>query len=93
MSAAADERNELVVITDVVVGPIEVGGEHQQHGVRAIFVVDPPDHWRHFIYSIAPQDGTVWGFITRGFVRAPLVGTPAAEFDPTKYRWIGKGRC
>jgi tripartite-type tricarboxylate transporter receptor subunit TctC len=43
----------------------------------------------NFIYSIAPQDGTVWGFITRGFVRAPLLGTPQAEFDPTRYHWIG----
>jgi tripartite-type tricarboxylate transporter receptor subunit TctC len=43
----------------------------------------------NFIYGIAPQDGTAWGFITRGFVRAPLVGTPQAQFDPTKYQWIG----
>jgi tripartite-type tricarboxylate transporter receptor subunit TctC len=43
----------------------------------------------NFLYSIAPQDGTAWGFITRGFVRAPLLGTPQAEFDPTKYHWIG----
>ena len=43
----------------------------------------------NFIYGIAPQDGTAWGFITRGFVRAPLLGTPQARFDPTKYQWIG----
>src|SRR3984893_6785634 len=43
----------------------------------------------NFIYGIAPQDGTAWGFITRGFVRAPLLGTPQAQFDPTKYQWIG----
>jgi tripartite-type tricarboxylate transporter receptor subunit TctC len=43
----------------------------------------------NFIYSIAPQDGTAWGFITRGFVRAPLLGTPQAQFDPTRYQWIG----
>src|SRR6266481_3080384 len=41
----------------------------------------------NFIYSIAPQDGTAWGFTTRGFVRAPLLGTPQAQFDPTKYQW------
>jgi tripartite-type tricarboxylate transporter receptor subunit TctC len=41
------------------------------------------------MYSIAPQDGTAWGFITRGFVRAPLLQTPQAEFDPTRYQWIG----
>jgi tripartite-type tricarboxylate transporter receptor subunit TctC len=43
----------------------------------------------NFIYSIAPQDGTAWGFITRGFVRAPLLATPQAQFDPTRYNWIG----
>jgi tripartite-type tricarboxylate transporter receptor subunit TctC len=42
-----------------------------------------------YLYGIAPQDGTAWGFITRGFVRAPLLGTPQAQFDPTKYQWIG----
>jgi tripartite-type tricarboxylate transporter receptor subunit TctC len=43
----------------------------------------------NYMYGIAPQDGTAWGFITRGFVRAPLMGTQQAEFDPTKYHWIG----
>jgi tripartite-type tricarboxylate transporter receptor subunit TctC len=43
----------------------------------------------NFIYAIAPQDGTAWGFITRGFVRAPLLQNPQAQFDPTKYHWIG----
>jgi tripartite-type tricarboxylate transporter receptor subunit TctC len=43
----------------------------------------------NFMYSIAPQDGTAWGFITRGFVRAPLLQTPQADFDPTRYQWIG----
>ena len=43
----------------------------------------------NYIYSIAPQDGTAWGFITRGFVRAPLLQTPQADFDPTRFQWIG----
>ncbi|HWF94307.1 MAG TPA: tripartite tricarboxylate transporter substrate-binding protein [Xanthobacteraceae bacterium] len=43
----------------------------------------------NFIYGIAPQDGTAWGFITRGFVRAPMLATPQAQFDPTRYHWIG----
>jgi tripartite-type tricarboxylate transporter receptor subunit TctC len=43
----------------------------------------------NFLYSIAPQDGTAWGFITRGFVRAPLLNTPQADFDPTRFHWIG----
>lgn len=43
----------------------------------------------NYIYSVAPQDGTVWGFITRGFVLAPLLKYPSATFDPTKFHWIG----
>jgi tripartite-type tricarboxylate transporter receptor subunit TctC len=43
----------------------------------------------NYLYSIAPQDGTYWGFITRGFVMAPLLGSEAAKFDPTKFQWIG----
>jgi tripartite-type tricarboxylate transporter receptor subunit TctC len=43
----------------------------------------------NYIYSIAPQDGTAWGFITRGFLLAPLLKVPQAQFDPTKFNWIG----
>jgi tripartite-type tricarboxylate transporter receptor subunit TctC len=43
----------------------------------------------NFLYSIGPQDGTAWGFITRGFLLAPLLKYPQADFDPTKYQWIG----
>ena len=42
-----------------------------------------------FMQSVAPQDGTAWGFITRGFVRAPLLKTVGADFDPVKFQWIG----
>ena len=37
-----------------------------------------------FIESIAPQDGTAWGFITRGFMLAPLLKLPQANFQPDK---------
>jgi tripartite-type tricarboxylate transporter receptor subunit TctC len=43
----------------------------------------------NYIYAIAPQDGTVWGFITRGFVLAAILKIPQAQFDPTKFNWIG----
>jgi len=43
----------------------------------------------NYIDGIAPQDGTVWGFITRGFLLAPLLKVPQAQFDPTKFNWIG----
>ncbi|HLH96913.1 MAG TPA: hypothetical protein VKW08_17520 [Xanthobacteraceae bacterium] len=42
-----------------------------------------------YIYGIAPQDGTAWGFITRGFLLAPLLKLSQAQFDPTKFNWIG----
>jgi tripartite-type tricarboxylate transporter receptor subunit TctC len=43
----------------------------------------------NYIYGIAPQDGTAWGFITRGFLLAPLLKIAQAQFDPTKFNWIG----
>jgi tripartite-type tricarboxylate transporter receptor subunit TctC len=42
-----------------------------------------------YIYGIAPQDGTAWGFITRGFLLGPLLKIPQAQFDPLKFNWIG----
>jgi tripartite-type tricarboxylate transporter receptor subunit TctC len=42
-----------------------------------------------YIYKVAPQDGTYWGFITRGFLLAPLLKMPGADFDPTKFNWMG----
>lgn len=43
----------------------------------------------NFVYGLAPQDGTVWGFITRGFLLAPLLKYTGVQFDPTKFNWIG----
>jgi tripartite-type tricarboxylate transporter receptor subunit TctC len=42
-----------------------------------------------YVYGIAPQDGTVWGFISRGFLLAPLLKVPQAQFDPARFSWIG----
>jgi tripartite-type tricarboxylate transporter receptor subunit TctC len=42
-----------------------------------------------FIESIGPQDGTAWGFITRGFMLAPLLKLPQANFQPAQFNWIG----
>ena len=43
----------------------------------------------NYIASVAPQDGTTWGFITRGFLLAPLLKIQQANFDPTRFNWIG----
>jgi tripartite-type tricarboxylate transporter receptor subunit TctC len=42
-----------------------------------------------YIESVGPQDGTAWGFITRGFMLAPLLKLPQATFSPTRFNWIG----
>ena len=42
-----------------------------------------------YIERVAPQDGTAWGFITRGFMLAPLLKLPQADFQPAKFNWIG----
>jgi tripartite-type tricarboxylate transporter receptor subunit TctC len=42
-----------------------------------------------YIKGIGPQDGTAWGFITRGFMLAPLLRLPQANFRPQQFNWIG----
>ncbi len=43
----------------------------------------------NYIQNVGPQDGTQWAFITRGFMLAPLLNVPGAQFNPTKFNWIG----
>jgi tripartite-type tricarboxylate transporter receptor subunit TctC len=43
----------------------------------------------NFIQNVGSQDGLHWAFITRGFMLAPLLKIPGAQFDPTKFNWIG----
>src|SRR5262249_56960182 len=45
-----------------------------------------------FIESIGPQDGTAWGFITRGFILAPLLKLPQASIQPPRGHGIGSQR-
>ena len=40
----------------------------------------------NFVYGIGPQDGTVYGYISRGFIIQPLLGNSAVQFDPTKFK-------
>ena len=42
-----------------------------------------------FIYNLAPKDGTVMGLIARDAVLGPLTGSAGAQFDPTKFSWLG----
>jgi tripartite-type tricarboxylate transporter receptor subunit TctC len=43
----------------------------------------------NWLYNAAPKDGTVFGTIARGGAFDPLFGVKAAQFDATKFNWIG----
>ena len=43
----------------------------------------------NFIYNVAPKDGTTIGAISRDAVLGPLTGASGAQFDATKFSWLG----
>jgi tripartite-type tricarboxylate transporter receptor subunit TctC len=43
----------------------------------------------NWLYNVGPKDGTVFGIIGRGTGFDPLLGKKGAQFDATKYNWIG----
>src|ERR1700675_487964 len=43
----------------------------------------------NFIYNVAPKDGTTIALISRDAVLGPLTGAPGAQFDATKFSWLG----
>jgi tripartite-type tricarboxylate transporter receptor subunit TctC len=43
----------------------------------------------NWLYRVAPKDGTVIGTIGRGTAFDPVLGEPGAQFDGTKFTWIG----
>jgi tripartite-type tricarboxylate transporter receptor subunit TctC len=43
----------------------------------------------NWLYNVAPKDGTAFGTIGRGTGFDPLFGHKAAQFDATKFTWIG----
>jgi tripartite-type tricarboxylate transporter receptor subunit TctC len=43
----------------------------------------------NWLYNIGPKDGTVFGIIGRGTPFYPILGNKSAQFDGTKYGWIG----
>ena len=52
---------------------------------RAPAVITAANH----IYSVAPQDGTVFGMIQNTVPFEPLIENAAARFDPMKMNWLG----
>jgi tripartite-type tricarboxylate transporter receptor subunit TctC len=43
----------------------------------------------NWLYTAAPKDGGVFGTIGRGTALDPLLGQPGAQFDGTRFNWIG----
>jgi tripartite-type tricarboxylate transporter receptor subunit TctC len=43
----------------------------------------------NFLYNAAPRDGTTFATIYRGTVFDPLLGGKGAQFDPTRFTFIG----
>jgi tripartite-type tricarboxylate transporter receptor subunit TctC len=43
----------------------------------------------NYLYNAAPKDGTVFGTIGRGTGFDPLLGQKGAQFEASKFNWIG----
>jgi hypothetical protein len=43
----------------------------------------------NFLYNAAPKDGLVFGTFNRGTGFDPLLGNKAAQFDATRFNWLG----
>jgi hypothetical protein len=43
----------------------------------------------NFLYNAAPKDGSSFGTINRGNAFEPLFGGKAAQFEATRFNWIG----
>ena len=43
----------------------------------------------NWLYNVAPKDGLAMGALSRGAAFDPLFGSPGAQFDASKFNWIG----
>ena len=43
----------------------------------------------NWLYNVAPKDGSAFGIIGRGTGFDPLLGKKGAQFEATKFNWIG----
>jgi tripartite-type tricarboxylate transporter receptor subunit TctC len=43
----------------------------------------------NWLYNVAPRDGTAFGIIGRGTGFDPLLGSTKAQFDASKFNWLG----
>jgi tripartite-type tricarboxylate transporter receptor subunit TctC len=45
----------------------------------------------NYLYNVAPKDGTAFGTFGRGLAMEPLIGGNSAQFEATKFHWLGSG--
>jgi tripartite-type tricarboxylate transporter receptor subunit TctC len=45
----------------------------------------------NYLFNVAPKDGTVIGMFGRGIAVEPLIGSSPAQFDGTRFLWLGSG--
>jgi tripartite-type tricarboxylate transporter receptor subunit TctC len=43
----------------------------------------------NFLYNAAPKEGLAFGTFNRGIIYEPLFGNKSAQFDATRFNWIG----
>jgi tripartite-type tricarboxylate transporter receptor subunit TctC len=43
----------------------------------------------NWLYNIAPKDGTVMATFSASPIAEPILGNPAARFEPAKFTWVG----
>ncbi len=43
----------------------------------------------NWLYNVGPRDGTAFGIVSRGAAFDPLMGAPGAQFDATRFGWVG----
>ena len=45
----------------------------------------------NYLYNVAPKDGATIGTFSRGMAMEPLIGGVNAQFDSTRFTWLGSG--
>lgn len=43
----------------------------------------------NYLYDKAPKDGLAYGIVQRGVAVQPIMGIQSANYDPSKFNWIG----
>lgn len=43
----------------------------------------------NLMYNVSPRDGSTIATVSNAMITAPLIGSEATQFDPSKFGWIG----